>query len=46
MDSDRIEGQVKEAEGTVAGDESLRREGELQGAPNASAHVLGQHTCH
>ena len=31
MDSDRIEGKAKEAEGTVTGDESLKREGELQG---------------
>jgi uncharacterized protein YjbJ (UPF0337 family) len=32
MDSDRIEGRVKEGAGEVTGDEELEREGEAQGA--------------
>jgi uncharacterized protein YjbJ (UPF0337 family) len=32
VDSDRIEGNLKEAEGKVTGDEQLEREGEAQGA--------------
>jgi uncharacterized protein YjbJ (UPF0337 family) len=32
MDSDRIEGRVKEGAGKVTGDEELEREGEAQGA--------------
>jgi uncharacterized protein YjbJ (UPF0337 family) len=32
MDSDRIEGRVKEGAGEVTGDEELQREGEAQGA--------------
>ena len=32
MDKDRIEGNLKEAEGKVTGDEELEREGEAQGA--------------
>ena len=32
MDSDRIEGNVKEAEGKITGDEELEREGEAQDA--------------
>ena len=32
MDSDRIEGNIKEAEGKLTGDEKLEREGEAQDA--------------
>lgn len=32
MDRDRIEGNVKETEGKLTGDEELEREGEAQGA--------------
>ena len=32
MDRDRIEGNIKEAEGKITGDEELEREGEAQGA--------------
>ena len=32
MDRDRIEGNIKEAEGKITGDEDLEREGEAQGA--------------
>ena len=32
MDSDRIKGNVKEAEGKLTGDEELEREGEAQDA--------------
>ena len=32
MDKDRIEGNLKEAEGKLTGDEELEREGEAQGA--------------
>jgi uncharacterized protein YjbJ (UPF0337 family) len=32
MDSDRIEGNVKEGAGKLTGDEELEREGEAQGA--------------
>jgi uncharacterized protein YjbJ (UPF0337 family) len=32
VDSDRIEGNVKEAEGKITGDEELEREGEAQDA--------------
>ena len=32
MDSDRIEGRVKEGAGEVTGDDELKREGEAQGA--------------
>ena len=32
VDSDRIEGNVKEAEGKLTGDEELEREGEAQDA--------------
>ena len=32
MDSDRIEGNLKEAEGKITGDEELEREGEAQDA--------------
>ena len=32
MDRDRIEGNVKEAEGKLTGDEELEREGEAQSA--------------
>ena len=32
MDRDRIEGNLKEAEGKVTGDEDREREGEAQGA--------------
>ncbi len=32
MDSDRIEGKAKEAEGTITGDDDRRKEGEAQSA--------------
>jgi uncharacterized protein YjbJ (UPF0337 family) len=32
MDSDRIEGNLKEAEGKVTGDEELEKEGQAQGS--------------
>jgi uncharacterized protein YjbJ (UPF0337 family) len=32
VDRDRIEGNLKEAEGKITGDEELEREGEAQGA--------------
>ena len=32
MDKDRVEGNLKEAEGKVTGDEELEREGEAQNA--------------
>ena len=32
MDSDRIEGNLKEAQGKITGDEELEREGEAQDA--------------